>query len=154
MFIVFSCAKEEVSPKNEIVGIYNTYSLENDASWTENGSRYQIISGKITFMEDNTGSYEFNIEGFGINKNVTDIFSWSFEEVLETIVEDKSYDNLYWKLEGNNGLRWGVTRNSYFENNIIALEQGFHYYLNTSFLSDYTNSGLKVRVQTHLKKIE
>ena len=104
MFIVFSCTKEEVSPKNEIVGIYNTYSLENDASWTENGSRYQIISGKITFMEDNTGSYEFNIEGFGINKIVTHTFSWSFEEVLETIVEDKSYDNLYWKLEGNNGL--------------------------------------------------
>ena len=70
---MFSCTKEEVSPKNEIVGIYNTYSLENDAYWTENGSRYQIISGEITFMEDNTGSYEFNIEGFGINKNVTDL---------------------------------------------------------------------------------
>ena len=38
---MFSCTKEEVSPKNEIVGIYNTYSLENDAYWTENGSKYQ-----------------------------------------------------------------------------------------------------------------
>ena len=28
---MFNGTKEEVSPKNEIVGIYNTYSLENDA---------------------------------------------------------------------------------------------------------------------------